>query len=131
MKPRFVIGLSVLALAAGVLALEKVSIGDLLKDASKYDGKDVTIQGVVEDLSEKVSGGGNAYTSLKVKDGEKRVTVWMRGHLNIKIKNGDEVAATGMFLKERKVGDVIYKNEIDMTSKPGKSYGLELIKAAD
>ena len=130
MKSRFAVGLVVLGLFSVAFAADKVSVADLLKDPAKFDGKEIAVQGIVEDFSEKVSGGGNAYVSLKCKDGEKRITVWMRGHLTTKVKNGDEIVATGVFAKERRVGDVVYKNELDITPKPGKAYGILLVKAA-
>jgi cytochrome c-type biogenesis protein CcmE len=130
MKSHIAVGLVVFGLFSVAFAADKVSIADLLKDPAKFDGKEVAVQGIVEDYSEKVSGGGNAYVTLKCKEGEKRITVWMRGRSTTKAKNGDEVIATGVFAKERKVGDVVYKNEIDMTPKQGKAYGLQIVKAA-
>lgn len=121
--------LLVLGASMMAFAFEAVSVPDLLKDPSKYDGKDVSVTGVVEGYQERTSKGGNNYTTFRVKAEAKTVNVWMKNHPaeQQKLKNGYTVVVTGVFAMEKKVGEVVFKNEIDVSPKSGKNYGWSIL----
>ncbi len=121
--------LLVLGVSMAAFAFEQVTIPEILKDPSKFDGKDVSVTGVVEGYQERTSKGGNKYTSFRVKADSKTLSVWMKDHptADKSLKNGYTVLVTGIFAKEKKVGDVIFKNEIDVSPKSGKNYGWSIL----
>ena len=108
---------AVLAVAVVAFAAEKVAITDLLKDASKYDAKAVTLTGKVMKFKQKTSKAGNPYYNFKLvgKTDDDVVNIYGRGKSEKELEDGTVVEVTGKFAKEKKVGTVTYKNEIDIT----------------
>lgn len=122
-----------LAVAAAVLAfaVEHVAIADLLKDPSKFDGKVVTVTGKALGFKQKTSKAGNPYFTMKVapKEGDP-VSVYGRGKSEKEFKDNVTVEVTGKFAKEKTVGSVTFKNEIDVTKsdddKATKAFGIKV-----
>lgn len=114
------------AFAATILTPDQV-----IKDRDKLDTKVVTVRGKVEDFDAKTSKRGNAYTVFKVAGAKQKVNGYLRGHLAKAPKNGDTVEVTGVFRKEKKVGEQTFKDEIDATAERGKPHGVKIIAAAD
>jgi hypothetical protein len=122
-----------LALAAACIALavETVAIADLLKEPAKFDGKAVTVTGKVLGFKQKTSKAGNPYFTMKVapKEGD-AVSVYGRGTSEKEFKDNVTVVVTGKFAKEKKVGAVTFKNEIDVTKsdddKATKDFGIKV-----
>lgn len=110
------------ALAAGFL-----SVDALMKDGKKHDKKDVTVRGRVDRFEAKTSKAGNKYTTFQVLGEKAKVNVYMRDHLKTPFKKGDLVEVKGVFRLEKKVGERVFKNEIEITAKDGKSYGAKKI----
>lgn len=120
--------LLVLTLPALALAAEKASVADILKDPKKYDSKEVEVTGTVKDFKQRTSKIGNKYYTLKLKDADKELSVYGRGTLEPAPKEGGKVQVSGLFRAENKVGDNVFKNEIDCSAKEGKKFGVKEIK---
>lgn len=112
--------LAVAAMAAGYL-----SVDALMKDSKKQDKKDVTVRGRIERFAGKTSKSGNKYTTFVLAGEKAKVNVYMREHLAKPPKNGDLVEVKGLFRLEKKVGERVFKNEIEITPVKGKTYGLK------
>lgn len=127
---RFSLGLAVCA-AALAFAVETVAIGELLRDPAKFDGKAVTVTGKVLGFKQKTSKAGNPYFTMKVapKEGD-AVSVYGRGKSEKEYKDNQTVEVTGKFSKEKKVGSVTFKNEIDVTKSDDdeatKDFGIKI-----
>jgi starvation-inducible outer membrane lipoprotein len=108
-----------IVLAATALAAEKVAVADLLKDPAKYHDKEITIEGKVAKFEQRTSRKGNPYFLFDV-NGKDGIHVYGRGKLEPKLENGKTVTVTGKFRKEKKLGDRVIKNEIevDLKKKP-------------
>lgn len=109
---------ALLALAA--LAIAPVTVDDLIKNVDKYNDKTITVVGRVADYSEKTSKKGNPYITFLLRGKSETANIYLQGRLKKSLKNGDQVEVTGMFRKEKKVGDRAFKNEIDATAEKGK-----------
>ena len=100
-------------------------VAEVLKDPAKYDGKSVVVKGKVEDFRAKVSGAGNAYTTFDLVDGKEKLHVFLANKLEKPPEEGDKVAVTGRFAKEKKVGPLVFKNEIDASVKIDRVFGVK------
>lgn len=124
---------ALLCISAAVLAAEKVSLGDLLKDPKAYDGKTVSTTGIVDEFKQKTSRKGNRYFVLKLKASEKDpnrelISVYSQGEADAGVKNGVKVGVVGVFRAEKKVVDFTVKNEIEATRVQGKENGVKVLK---
>ncbi|MBL8049484.1 MAG: hypothetical protein JNJ45_12465 [Chthonomonas sp.] len=126
-----VLGLSLalsLAFAQKAAAPKVLTVDDLLKAAKTYDQKEVKVSGKIDRLDLKTSKKGNKYTTLSLvgKDPKKFVKVYMKGHPDAKLKlaKGKMITAFGKYAVEKKLGDSIFKNEIDASKVDGKKYGI-------
>lgn len=86
-------------------------IKDILGNPLKYDGKVVTIHGKTMFVKEKVSRVGNLYTTFGLYDGEETITIFTWGHNQI--RDGERVEVVGIFKETKRVGKLIFKNQID------------------
>ena len=96
----------------------------VLKDAAKHDGKEVTIAGKIEKLERKTSRAGNKYFVFQLKGEKEIVNVYGRGELAEEWKNGAKAVVNGIFRKEKKLSNFTVKNEVDVSAKEGKKYGV-------
>lgn len=119
--------LSVAAILAIALAADKLSVSKLVKDADKYDGKEVVLVGKISEFEQKTSRRGNKYFLFKVKEGDDVVNGYSQGEMKPELKAGDKVEVSGIFRKEKKVQDFTVKNEIDATKVKDKSYGVKKV----
>jgi hypothetical protein len=133
-----------LALAAAVLAPQglaaqkakpeegphRLTVSELIKDRDKWDGKHVEVTAKAEGYEERTSKRGNKYTVLKLVEGEVKVSIWMKGHPAPADapKNGGKAQAIGIFRKEKKLGQMTFKNEIDVSPVKGKPFALKAVK---
>lgn len=115
MKKLISISFVLAAIAAAAIAAEKVAIADLLKDPAKYDGKAVMVIGKVKEFKQRTSKAGNPYFTFKVETDGKRVSIYGRGKQEPELKDDQSVQVTGKFAKEKKVGSLTFKNELDIT----------------
>jgi hypothetical protein len=114
---------------AVAMAAESVSVGDLLKDPAKYDKKVITVTGMVSKFKAKTSKAGNKYFTFTLEEKKEHIAVYGQGELSPEPKNGDRVEATGEFAKERSSGDLIFKNELDVSKKGAESKnGVKVVK---
>lgn len=124
-----------LALLAGAMsfAAEKVTIAELLKSPEKYDGKIVTVTGKAVKFQQKTSKAGNDYFTMKLvgKNDDDRISVYGRGKQK-EIKDDESIEVTGKFAKEKKVGSVTFKFEVDVTKDKEddktKNNGIKAVK---
>lgn len=124
-----------LALLAGAMsfAAEKVTIAELLKSPEKYDGKIVTVTGKAVKFQQKTSKAGNDYFTMKLvgKSDDDRISVYGRGKQK-DIKDDESIEVTGKFAKEKKVGSVTFKFEVDVTKDKEddktKNNGIKVVK---
>jgi len=121
-----------LAVAGLAVAAQKATIADLLKTPEKFDGKVVTVRGKVVKFQQKTSKAGNDYFTMKlVDDKDERISVYGRGK-HKELKDDVSVEVTGKFAKEKKVGDVTFKLEVDVTKdekdKATKDFGIKEVK---
>ena len=85
-------------------------IADILAAPSSFDGQHLTVNGTVQQLSEKTSRRGNDYTTFDLCD-VTCVHVYSYGHP--KIANGQTLTVNGRFFADKKVGSLDFKNELD------------------
>ncbi|RYG22396.1 hypothetical protein EON82_17210 [bacterium] len=119
--------LSFLLVAAVALAneYEVAKVSAVVKNPAKFDGKKLSIKGKVAKFKAKTSKAGNPYFTFKLEEGKEQISVYGRGKLKSEPKNGDTVTVSGKFAKEKKLGDLTFKNEIDVTEKPGEGFGVK------
>lgn len=126
---------AVALMVAGVaFAAEKVTVAQLLKTPEKFDGKAVTLTGKAVKFQQKTSKAGNSYYTLKLvgANDDERISVYGRGKLAEELKDDQKITITGKFAKEKKVGTVTYKFEVDVTKddedKATKDFGIKVVK---
>ncbi len=100
-------------------------VDEVLKDPAKFDGKSIAVKGKVEDFRAKVSQAGNAYTTFDLLDGKEKLHVFLANKPEKPLEEGDKVTVTGRFAKEKKVGSLTFKNEIDASAKIDKVFGVK------
>lgn len=89
----------------------KTTVGDVLSNPDKYDGKMVQVEGKAVYPKFKVSKKGKPYTIFKLKDADNTLTVFSFGTLSI--KEGNKVRVMGRYQKVKQVGRYTFYNEID------------------
>ncbi len=114
--------------ALAAFAVDKVTVAELLKQPDKFNGKAVEVTAAFQGFQQKTSRAGNKYFTFKLKDGDKLVNVFCRGTLEPPPKEGSKLKVVGLFRKEKLVGDMVFKNEIDATKQDGKEYGVFEVK---
>ena len=127
---RFLAALGLAALSAIVLA-KFVTVDELMKKKSEFDQKVVTVRGKVDKFTEKTSKAGNEYTTFTMMGEKQKLNGYLREHLKKAPKNGDVIEITGTFRLEKKVGDRVFKDEVDATSEKGKPYGVKIIASGN
>lgn len=90
---------------------QAVSIGALLESPERYDGRVVTVSGVIAVYRERASRAGNAYTTFRLQEGGASVAVFVWGHRGL--RDGVRVRVTGVFQRVRRVGPFTFYNEIE------------------
>jgi hypothetical protein len=85
-------------------------IADILAAPSSFDGQHLTVNGTVQQLSEKTSRRGNDYTTFDLCDAS-CIHAYSYGHP--KIANGQTLTVSGKFFADKHVGTLDFKNEID------------------
>ena len=111
------------ALVGGAALDAKVSE---IRDApAKYDGKAVAVKGKVAHFKQKTSKAGNDYYTFDLVDGKEKLAIYGGDKLEKPLKDDEAVVVTGKFAAERKVGEHVFTNEIDASSKLGKAFGVK------
>lgn len=100
-------------------------VSEILKDPASFDGKSVAVKGKIEDFRARTSQAGNDYTTFDLVDGKQKLPVFLANKLENPPKDGDKVTVTGRFAKEKKVGTLTFKNEIDASVKLDKQFGVK------
>ena len=95
----------------------KVSVADLLKSRDAHDQKGLIVEGKVAKFEQRTSKKGNPYVVFDITDGKSSVHIYGQGKLETKVKDGDKVRVTGFYRKEKKFGDRVYKDEIQINVK--------------
>ncbi|MBS1706190.1 MAG: hypothetical protein JST40_09975 [Armatimonadetes bacterium] len=94
--------------------------------AATYDKKTVTIKGSVSEYKKNTSKKGNAYTTLVLKGKKTSVNVYWQSHSKLDIKDGKTLTVTGIYRKEKTVGNRTFKNEIEVSAEKGKELPIKL-----
>ena len=98
-------------------------------DLANFDKQTVTVVGKIEKYNEKNSKTSKKpYTVFTLVDAKGKVNVYLQGRPGGKFKNGDKVAVTGLYRKEKKVKEMVFKNEIDATNDKIKTNGVKVAK---
>jgi len=84
----------------------------VLSNANQYDGKQITVSGVVSDFGNKVSHSGNTYETFKLCDESACLDVFAWG--NAPRPEGSRISGTGHFYKVKRVGRYVFYNELDL-----------------
>ena len=114
------------ALVGGVALDAKISE---IRDApAKFDGKAVAVSGRVSHFKQKTSKAGNDYYTFDLVEGKEKLAIYGGDKLDAVLKEDDRVVVTGKFAAERKVGEHVFTNEIDASSKLGKAFGVAKAK---
>jgi hypothetical protein len=85
-------------------------IADILATPASFDGQHLTVNGTVQQLSERTSRRGNDYATFDLCDAS-CIHVYSYGHP--KIANGQTLTVNGKFFAVKRVGSAEFKNEID------------------
>lgn len=91
---------------------QALSVASLLENPGRYDGKVVTVSGVITAYRERVSRAGNPYTTFRLQEGGASVGVFAWGHRGL--REGARVRVTGVFQRVRRVGRFTFYNEIEI-----------------
>ena len=118
------IALAVLALGQFPSLVASVEPADLLTRPSAHDGKTVRLSGTVADAKNKVSKRGNPYTTFSLAAGGQKVSIYLRGHLEPPIQDGERLTVTGVFSAVRKVGTMTVKDQVDASAVEGRPYDV-------
>lgn len=110
MKKILTFTLGILFLAP-IVVLAADSISSILQSPSSYDGKQVTVNGTIQGIREKVSRKGNAYDTFSICDKE-CLHVFVFGHPSI--AEGQRRTIIGTFTAIKHVGSYTFYNEIEM-----------------
>ncbi len=117
MKRTF-LALSILILLTSFsVACENTTVSAMIVNASKFDGKEVCVEGSVSELEFKTSNTGAAYTTFSVNDENfQSQTVYSFG--NLQIKEGDKIKVSGKYDIVKRVGLARYTfyNKVDASS---------------
>lgn len=108
---------AVALLTALALSQDKLTVKELRANVKKFDTKEISVSGRVENFKQKTSRTGNDYfTFLLVDkvDRTKAIHVYGRGKALKPLLTKDLVLVTGTFRTEKKVGDMTFKNEIQV-----------------
>ena len=100
-------------LAGRAWAVTPATVTDMVFNAAKYNGVEVVVTGEAREIKTKVSKGGKEYTLFSLHEpGKKRwVRVFSWGKPSL--YEGRTVIVTGTFAAEKKVGDLVFKKEIE------------------
>ena len=91
---------------------QALSVASLVENPGRYDGKVVTVSGVITAYRERVSRAGNPYTTFRLQEGGASVGVFAWGHRGL--REGARVRVTGVFQRVRRVGRFTFYNEIEV-----------------
>ena len=101
-----------LATALPVSAVQ-ASPSEILADADKYDGQNVTVTGRVANLRETVSRKGNPYFTFDISDGKATIRIFSFG--KSACRQGSTATVEGRFDKVKRVGRYTFSNEVEAT----------------
>jgi hypothetical protein len=93
-----------------------LSVKQLQSDPKRYDGKQITIRGSLDKFEQRTSRAGNAYFLFKLLDKSDKtavVNVFGRGKLEKLPKHGSLFEVKGIYRVAKKLGNRVYKNEIE------------------
>ena len=115
--------LAIIALATE----EALTVKSLLLTADANDGKAVFLAGKISEFEQKTSKKGNLYFVFKVKEDDKTINGFSHGEQKPPLKVGDKVEVRGIFRKSKQVGELTFKNEIDVSAVKEKPYGVKKV----
>ncbi len=108
-----------------IAAEEALTVKTLLLKADANDGKPVFLTGKISEFEQKTSKKGNLYFVFKVKEDDKTINGFSHGEQKPPLKVGDKVEVRGIFRKSKQVGELTFKNEIDVSEVKDKKFGVK------
>lgn len=103
-------------LSSLAFANEAISVKQLQDAAKKYDGKEITVIGMIEKFEQRTSRAGNEYFIFQLvdkADPKSTVNVFGRGKIEKAPKHGTSFEIKGIYRVAKKLGNKVYKNEIE------------------
>lgn len=130
---RFVpVGICLLSVGLIVLiaAQEKpvsTTVAKIAATPKSFDNKRVTLSGTVAEFQQRTSRSGNDYVVFVLRDGGKSVKVFGFGKPKPPIRNGMKVEITGIYRVEKKQGNQVFTNEVDISPERGKPLTIKIL----
>jgi hypothetical protein len=126
------IAISLLAIGSAALSVAQnkpvpTTVSKIADSPKSFDNKRVILSGVVADFQQRTSRAGNDYVLFVLRDGGKSVKVYGFGKPNPPIKNGMKVEITGIYRVEKKQGNQVFKNEVDISPERGKPLIIKIL----
>lgn len=117
-----------ISVAAFAVAAGAITPSDVLKKRDQYDKKVVTVAGTVKAFKAKTSKAGNDYLTFNLVSGKDSINVFSHGKLAKPLADGTKVEVKGVFVKEKTVGKMTFKNEVDASGKKGEKPNITVKK---
>jgi hypothetical protein len=95
----------------------EATVAEIVKAPEKYDGKWLVVKGTVDNVEVRATAGGNEYTRFDLVDGDQKVLARISGRPSL--NKGDKARLTGTFSVKVMVGDVVFKNQIQVSPSDG------------
>ena len=109
-KPRLFLIICTSSVLAATALATTIGPSEILENPSTYDGKHVTVSGVVEHLEPRTSRKGNDYETFDLCDNScLKVFIW--GHPSLKA--GQALSVIGTFDTVKHVGRYVFHDELD------------------
>src|SRR5437870_2623384 len=102
---------AILILAACTAHALDVSPREILENPDRFDGRPVTVSGMILNLRETISQKGNPYYTFNLSDNGSAVRVFSFG--SSPCRDGSRVTVAGVFRREKHVGRYTFRNEVD------------------
>jgi hypothetical protein len=107
-----VLALAIILCVFSISPAEETAPEKIITSRDSYDGKEVSVKGIVSNIKIKTSTSGKDFTTFKlVGESGVRVNVFIWGRLKLQI--GQKVEVTGIYRKIMRVDQRIYYNQID------------------
>ena len=92
----------------------ETTIDKIVAEKDSYDGKEVSVSGMISNLKFKTTESGSKYTTFTlVGENGGRINVLISKHP--KLKPAQKVKVTGLYRKVKKTGDFTFHNRIEAT----------------
>jgi len=105
---------SLSSLLSQIGSYQEVNITQIYDNTDMFHKKNVSVKGYISDYQERVSKRGNRYTVFQLYNDYGSMTVHYQGHMGL--SSGLRVCLKGEFLKEKRVRNLRFYNQIEADS---------------